>query len=243
MNSYGAFTSSKANADCLVLAGDIGEFVEYEYFVPFFDTVSKKYPHVVMILGNHEFYSDRSFDSTRESLPKFISQWDNIVVLDNSSVVIDGVVFDGTTLWTDFNKGDPMVMLNARAVMNDYQHIRTEYSKLTPEDVLEEFKLGFRFLHDSLNEIHPDEDHIVVTHHLPSFRSIPLWFRDAIQDNYLYASDLDEFIVNNTSRIPLWVHGHTHNRCCYTIKETCVLCNPGGYPHENNEFKVTVAEF
>ena len=31
----------------------------------------------------------------------------------------------------------------------------------------------------------------------------------------------------------LWIHGHTHAPCNYTVGETQVICNPRGYPGES----------
>jgi hypothetical protein len=36
------------------------------------------------------------------------------------------------------------------------------------------------------------------------------------------------------SRAALWIHGHVHTAQDYRLGETRVLCNPRGYPVENN---------
>jgi hypothetical protein len=45
-----------------------------------------------------------------------------------------------------------------------------------------------------------------------------------------FASDLDSLI--QASRVPLWIHGHTHHNVDYTIGKTRIYSNQRGYPHE-----------
>ena len=70
---------------------------------------------------------------------------------------------------------------------------------------------------------------IVVTHHAPSFRSIS---RHNVGDvlSAAFASDLDLMI--QASRIPLWIHGHTHHNVDYKIGATRIYSNQQGYPDE-----------
>jgi hypothetical protein len=75
-----------------------------------------------------------------------------------------------------------------------------------------------------------------VTHHAPSFRSVPETYQQDII-SAAYASHLDELV--ETSGAALWIHGHNHGYSDYQIGKTRVLCNPKGYPHETgkNGFK------
>ena len=73
---------------------------------------------------------------------------------------------------------------------------------------------------------------VVVTHHLPSFQSIPERFRGESL-NGAYASELFEDIMETQPDI--WCHGHTHGSSDYMIGNTRILCNPRGYHgHELN---------
>ena len=67
---------------------------------------------------------------------------------------------------------------------------------------------------------------IVVTHHSPSFCSVPARFtRDPL--SAAYSSHLDGLVER--SGAALWVHGHTHDSFDYKIGGTRVICNPRGY--------------
>jgi len=64
---------------------------------------------------------------------------------------------------------------------------------------------------------------VVVTHHAPSRESIPPAL-DEDPCNPAFASDMSRFIVESEAR--LWVHGHIHYCCDYTLGKTRVLANP-----------------
>lgn len=56
---------------------------------------------VIYVAGNHEFYGadiDRTVEKARAA-----AEGTNVFVLQDETVEIDGVVFAGATLWTDFD--------------------------------------------------------------------------------------------------------------------------------------------
>jgi hypothetical protein len=44
---------------------------------------------------------------------------------------------------------------------------------------------------------------------------------------------LDELIETNKDKIKCWIYGHTHTQSNVTIHGIPFLCNPIGYPNEN----------
>jgi len=65
---------------------------------------------------------------------------------------------------------------------------------------------------------------VVVTHHLPSARS--LMFGKAVNRlDAAYASNLDSLVA----RAGLWAHGHSHVCADYQIGDCRVISNPRGY--------------
>lgn len=61
----------------------------------------------------------------------------------------------------------------------------------------------------------------MVTHHAPHTWSVPA----ASEGDPLtptYASDLERLM----GRSALWVYGHMHESCDYTVRGTRVVCNP-----------------
>ena len=139
------------------------------------------------------------------------------------------VVFAGGTLWTNLNRRDPLTAIHLRNNMSDYNIIRNKpvYRKLTPEDTIQTHDATVQYLKVIASE-HLDKKMVVVTHHAPSYESISPRYRGDFLMNGGYASDLSDFILDN-SNIKLWVHGHTHDDYDYNVGNTRIICNPRGY--------------
>jgi hypothetical protein len=70
---------------------------------------------------------------------------------------------------------------------------------------------------------------VIITHHAPSEKSIPpRYARDML--NAAFASGLDALV--KSSRVPLWIYGHTHHCVDYKIGRTRIFSNQKGYPRE-----------
>ena len=190
---------------------------------------SARFPHVIYIAGNHEFYSGRfyaSIDWLREECSKF----PNVYFLECDTKVIDDVVFVGGTLWTDMNKGDPLTQHAIRDMMNDFRVIKNDkkgFVSIKPADAIERHIQTKEYFKHVLGN-HKDQRCVVVGHHTPSHQSChPRYANDTLM-NGGYHSDLSEFIMDHP-QIVLWTHGHTHHVYDYLIGTTRVVCNPRGY--------------
>ena len=243
------------NCDVLILGGDIMvaadlhehpnfDFNPYDHgafadlsrkqqrvarFRDFLKRCSFQFPHVIYIMGNHEFYHGRfyeSIDHMREECAKF----PNIYMLENDTKVIDDVTFIGATLWTDMNKGDPLTMHAIEGMMNDFRIIRNDkrsFAAMSARDVVSRHARTLQYFRSVLAEQH-DKKFVVVGHHSPSFQSVHEIYKTEYLMNGGYHSDLSEFIMDHP-QIKLWTHGHTHHPFDYKIGETRIVCNPRGY--------------
>lgn len=245
---FGDIVLENNGADVLILSGDIcvashiahGEMSDRKTrYVNFFKRVSKEFKNVVYILGNHEHYHG-NFATSFEVIKAALKRHSNIHVLDYSSVDIDGVLFVGGTLWTDFKRRDPIVMWDARAMMNDYRTVRNGPAgfsgapKFLPEDAIQSHEKMLTYIDNVCQQ--ETRPIVVVGHHAPSTQSIAgRYVNDAL--NGAYASNLTEFIEARPS-IKVWTHGHIHSNSDYMIGSTRVLCNPRGYDNyeENSDF-------
>lgn len=228
-------------SDVLVLAGDIctlrhmdTDGILGDRFRAFFQNCTSRWEHVIYILGNHESYGyriDKALDRA--------GQISGVHFLDNSTKTIGGVTFWGATLWTDWDR-NPMASLASRGQMNDYRVIRTDGGtrRLTPEDT--------HRLHDqsilSLKSSRPD---VVISHHLPSWKSIPDEYQNthSFLLNHAYASHLDSLVEELSPQ--LWIHGHTHLSCDYSLGKTRIVCNPrgyAGYERQASQWQILVVE-
>ncbi len=222
-------------ADVVIMAGDIhpgvrGIIWAYENIgIP-----------TVMVAGNHEFYGKRIL---QKHYPKMQAKTDEMNklagdvryhFLQDKTIVIDGVRFIGTTLWTDFNlnNNQPMDMMYAQQVMNDYYEIHQaddkipQGKKLSPHTVLTEHHIARHFIRSELEKPF-DGKTVVVTHHGPTELSIDSDFK-AERSNAFYVSRLENLIFEFEP--VLWVHGHVHRSVNYKIGDTRIITNPRGYP-------------
>ena len=84
---------------------------------------------------------------------------------------------------------------------------------------------SLRWLSESLDKSTAPVN-IVVTHHAPSIRSVPVHYQSHII-TAAYASDLSKFIISHQPNY--WFHGHLRNSASYQLSDCRVLCNPKGY--------------
>jgi predicted phosphodiesterase len=213
------------DADVVVLAGDIARPREAATWALGFDKP------VLYIAGNHEFYGG-SIDGAATELER-LCHGTHVHVLDDREVVIDGVRFLGTTLWTDFDlfgagEKKSAAMAEAKRLLRDFSRITWSESTgaaFTPEDCASLFEKHAGWLRARLATPH-DGPTVVITHHAPSPRSIHPRFAGSLL-NACFVSDLESLL--GAGRAQLWIHGHTHDSFDYRLEGTRVVCNPRGY--------------
>lgn len=243
------------DADVLVLAGDVlvaedlRRFTRQDVTPPheqqrgvsaqryrqFLDQVTQRYPHVVWVAGNHEFYHGK-FNQALQVLRDEAAQYPNLHFLEDSWVDVEDVRFLGGTLWTDCNNHDPVTMMTLQYGMNDYQLVVNDeagYTKLRPVHTLQRHIRTRQFIQDNLTP-----KTVVVTHHAPSPQSIAPEYQTEHHLNGGYASDLTELVLEHQPRF--WCHGHMHHTQDYAVGETRILCNPRGYPNQNPDWTAQV---
>jgi predicted phosphodiesterase len=223
---FAPFEPPKTNADVIILAGDthIGtKGIEWakQYFPE---------KPVLYILGNHEYYT-KAYPKLPTDL-RNLTRDSNIHILENDAIQIGDTVFLGCTLWTDFALfgNAKLAGLLAMQTMTDYKKIRVspQFSKLRSIDTTIIHQKSMRFLEEQFLE-QQGKKLVVISHHAPSQRSIPLEFQTDVL-SAAYASSLDTLVEN--SGAALWIHGHLHQAQDYLLGNTRVICNPRGYPDE-----------
>ncbi len=215
----------ETDADVIILAGDIARPAAAVAWARQF---SKP---VLYVPGNHEFYGS-SLTATPLAL-KHLCRDSSIQVLDNDAVVIDGVRFLGTTLWTDFRLfGDgaqrDVAITEAQHFMRDFSRIRMDDASdalFTPIASAQKFAQHVHWLESQLATPFPGKT-VVITHHAPSPKSIHPRFAGS-PINACFVSDAERLV--NGARVDLWIHGHTHDSFDYKVNGTRVVCNPRGY--------------
>ncbi|HVJ18930.1 MAG TPA: metallophosphoesterase [Polyangiaceae bacterium] len=196
--------------DVLVLAGDIAVATGIPAALAL---LCSRYRHasVVYVHGNHEFYS-----SDRETVHELTGQAQrenaNLVWLDVGVAEILGQRFIGAPLWFPRHPDERRLKVG----LSDFAQIRGLDSWVYLENTR-----SVAFL-----EQHLGPRDIVVSHHLPSQRSVaPRYVGHPL--NPFFVCDLEPLILERQPR--LWLHGHTHSSVRTELGETRLLCNPFGY--------------
>ena len=109
------------DADIILCAGDVSEKPK-----EIFKFFKKQTAPIIYIPGNHEFYqgnySDR-IDFIKEQCAK--SNGD-IIFADNKIFEVDNVRIISSTLWSDFDDFDPLLVCHSDFKINDYNYINVK---------------------------------------------------------------------------------------------------------------------
>lgn len=228
-------SDSKQN-EILILAGDICEWKYRDSFVKFIEWASENFFHVCYVGGNHEYYGLDYFQAKRQisrffrsELPGDVSFLD-LETEDLSSGYIDlfGHRIIGTTLWTDFNKNDPLAKLNAVDFLNDFRLIKNNDLPIVPDFIYTQNKRSVSNLGKAISS--SPLPIIVMTHHAPHRLSHDSRYKLDLASYLFFNTHLEDLILEHTDKVKYWFHGHIHTSMDYMIGNTNVIANPAGYP-------------
>lgn len=222
--------------------------------------LNKNVKNGIFIAGNHLVYNKKN--QTILDLKKYLGSKftldSDITFLDSEigiiSKEVNGILFVGTTLYTDYNLNNHAVfdMQLGKAAMNDFRWgIKSKKSngeiiRLTPDDYLEYFHKSINMMEEviSRNELEGQNTKpvIILTHHCPSQHFISKKFETSMY-NASYVSDLDYFIEKHKS-IKLWLCGHIHSRVFSEFKRedgsvVKLVANPRGYVSYSEDYNWT----
>ena len=228
-------------ADVVVLAGDICNGTKA---IPWARQAFGIKP-VIYVAGNHEFCRFdwiKLLDQMREQARLY-----GVHFLEGESVTLEGVRFLGGTLWTNFELFGPdkrsLAMSESARLINDFHLIKAkplpfEQSagrlhgsswKLNPTHTLRRHREKLAWLKTELPLGEPEKT-VVVTHHLPSGRSVASQHAKEMV-SAIYASNLPQDLLLGAA---VWIHGHAHTSFDYQMGDrgysARVVCNPHGYP-------------
>lgn len=202
--------------DVLVVAGDL---TMVAYLEPVLTGLCEKYPQVVFVTGNHEYYRSAR-EVVHGVLELLCDRLPNLHWLNDTAAVIDGQRFVGCALWFPFiGDGRDAVYSNFMSDfkvikdLEDWVYITNEASRLFLETTVQ-------------------STDVVVTHHLPHIASYhPRWLNPPLNHlNRFFLCDMAPLIDRVQPK--LWLHGHTHDAVDVHVGATRIVCNPHGYPHE-----------
>ncbi len=215
-----AVTANAHKVPMLVMAGDIAH---HRIIEPVFRDVSTEYQHVIVVLGNHDYYGLRpaqALDVYREAASKY----PNVQVLNNDRTTIahegKDYIIDGTTGW--YNKVGVQMYPNWPDV---------ECIEGFTYEIGDLHKQAIDFLLDKACEGPAD---LIVTHMLPGAAAVSEPWKNS-RSNVMFVMASDPIL--KAVGAPMWVYGHTHDHVDVQHGDTRLVANPVGYPGEQRRFR------
>lgn len=227
----------------LIISGDLWhskKFLNFNHF-SWLAKISQKFLYVIFVLGNHDLWRGnipKDYIDVKNEIK--VQGLTNVFLLQDESLILEGVLFNGATLWTDFNS-EPYILMKAKEIMrNDYKSIRygSVYDKLKAQHIREAHIHSRNFIFEHAKKTEEIRKNVVITHHAPSYLSIAQEYQNDNYhvENHLDFSNLDDKI--KSSNIDFWFHGHTHEFKDYFIGNTHIINNPlGYYGHQKTGFQ------
>lgn len=219
LGSFLASPAALGQGDVLALVGDIGKIGSHAC-KRIYSHFSSRYTHVLVVLGNHEYY--------HQSDP--IKAWHSAGYPANVTLLHKGVVMEvpgkfvalGCTLWSPVTTREERLIL---ACVNDFRYI--------PGHTLETRRTLYLRDREWLAEQLPLARStglpvLCVTHFIPSYKMIHVDYTGS-KINSAYACHLEKLL----EYADVWAMGHSHKALWHTINGCECILNPVGYPGEN----------
>lgn len=253
------------DADLLVLAGDIGSYqlrrdgsrmAEPDWGLQRFSPLPQYAGWPVPVLfvpGNHE-YDALDFDQAHAGLRATCERL-GLIWLERETLVLDGVRFIGTTLWSDYDAladtvpakppkpsrpeqaADPLAQ-RLRQRHKAYRAANFYLEKMATlrhgrlfdaEAMREEALLCQDWLQAALAQPHEGPT-VVVTHFAPSLRSADPRY-GLTPGTAGFCNAIDPWLAH----ADIWLHGHLHCPHDYRVGRCRVVANPLGYAEKNEQ--------
>lgn len=220
----------------LVLAGDIGSYqsgsllTAQDFGLGRFSPRLQALPwkHVLFVPGNHEF-DGRDLGETLLRLQALCQEL-GITWLDRQSLVIDGVRFVGTTLWSDFDAlGNRDKAFRAA---NYYLRKNTCLHEGTPmlAESLRELALDCQDWLRAALAMPFDGPTVAVTHFAPSLACADSRY-GLVPGTAGFCNALDDLLP----QAAVWIHGHLHCASDRVVRGCRIVANPLGYASKGEQ--------
>ena len=198
IEKYG-FKSFVREAENLIIAGDLGRIgKEYTLVIEYLCSI---FDRVILVLGNHE-YIGRDIKETENYFCILESTYENLFVLQNDTVELDGILIFGSTFWSHI-LSDPTldIFVGTERISRLYWNTLHHQSITALENAIEISKkkniplvVVTHYSPLGIESVHPK-------HHSPN----------SFEKNLFYFSNT---VLQYEKNIKKWIYGHTgHNYC------------------------------
>lgn len=243
------------SAPVLGLLGDIGVLgrgqANVDRYRRFLSEASAHFEHVVVLAGNHEFYSDPHSDGGRQLHSELLDRIRSICAeigkvhfldWDSPPLVLDGVRVVGGTMWGFVPVEAQLDQAGAESVeykLSDYRHIfmppdasGARNRLLTATDTNGWHAATRDAIVAAARESGAAHQPVLVlTHHAPTFLLPHEHAQGPLR--WALASDaLAGMPADAAAAIHTWAFGHLHAPMDLRLGNTRVVANPRGYPNE-----------
>lgn len=222
----GFYSIEDTGADVIVLAGDIHTDINGISWA--IEEAKRLKTPIIYVAGNHEYYNHEYY-STLQNMRSEAFSSDLVHFLENDEIVIDGVRFLGTTLWTDYQVSDEtqeLCMQMCNHLINDHRLIRMKDELFSTKHALKLHQESLKWLYKQIVTPHSGQT-VVITHHGPSKHSAhPDYGLNILSGAFI--SELDNLV----KEADLWLYGHTHSSIDTKIGYCRLASNQRGYPRE-----------
>ena len=220
----------------LAVPGDLCPLDRPRRWVPFLQKLSKMWPHIYWVNGNHELYS------TTTPVPQLLAEQKHLVardlprvrVLDRDAVHVEGHDWTvlGATLWSYVPRQHAATVSTRVA---DYKSIYVSDPKAsslrlaTVEDTNQWHMRDCRWLSQALRT-HAGRKVVVLTHHAPLKENTSHPVYQGLPTTSAFASSQNALFKPN---VVCWAFGHTHFPCDFRYRQARVVSHPVGYNGED----------
>jgi len=217
------------------LLGDVSTIPKRAAYDELLKQLSPQFEHVLVILGNHEFYHD-TFTTAKtfwhhyfESVVPNELQLHNVVLLDCQTFDVDNVRFVGATLWSHMYME---AFEKCQLAISDFKHILSDDpSQVRSNGKREGFSPNVRnqlhqeqlkWIENQLEKAKLDQKRVVLlTHHAPTKNSVDTgrYQTDPVYSQTYSTETLKGKIQDSFGDIiEYWCFGHTHDNVNFTLK-------------------------
>lgn len=204
--------------DLIIHAGDFTSRLDGINQIIDFTNICKKHKKpYVLVLGNHDYYSN-TIEDTFKQLDNYGINYLKI----GKEFKFQGWTFIGDTLFTEFNLpsyDNEFLLNNAHYYLSDFKFIKYNYSSIiVPQDYIKLFNEQWSWIESYRNK----ENVFVITHFLPSIKlEHPDYKNSYLNPYYMSNKDLTGF--------KHYACGHSHQTLRTNIDGCNIYMNAYGY--------------
>ena len=194
--------------------------------------ISKHYKFTIFVDGNHEHNNECGFQHHNQQLKNELSKYQNIVFLNRSAIVIDGIAFIGANGWWTFDFMEPEL---TREEAYWYFISNNIYSDPFMQEVMQSAREDAQILSEIIAKLTVDDavmEIIILTHTSPlkefmDFDNFPNQHpANFSRCGSSYLPGILKFDTNK--KIRTWCFGHVHQEFDQVVDGIRYICHPRG---------------